>query len=474
MPIDGVKILCKNTNPSEWENILSFNTKVDEITGEIKSDIRTAYYRGLFFEIKPTRKDPTRHHCIIRGSLAKFYNHGIHNGFDFNIPMLRQTIEELQKRFKVNPNTAVLQHVEIGVNINTAKPPKDIIRGLIAYQSDYFTALRMDEVFTGKQIQRQEYQFKVYNKALLMPKNNLNLLRVELAIKSTKKARKYGLNTLSDLIGSTKLDKVKPDIIEFWKNMVFHDTGINLRQMTNRQKQKFLYYLAPKHWAEFSRKQRFRAKANFEALKAEFSTSTTQVEILQKLASKLEDLTAEKGNALRNVFEEIDSQKKERFTPYYKPVKRTQNHSPKKLKESSFKSVKTIRRKCRVCKKDITDKKTGALYCSKTCNNKAQDKKLKKKRRQARSLEIKELNRLLAKLKGSQLSLMVTIQKDNTLTTKTYNQSEIYWSRNKISNIKRLQVPGTRMVTLTSYRARKLIKYINDLNVKTKDNDSRE
>ena len=95
--IDGIKIICIGTKPNQWVKnpLLSFTSKVDEQTGEIKSDTKIAIYRGLrFFLIPSTIADKT--HCIIRGSLAKYYNSGRDNAFDFDLRMVHETIEELR------------------------------------------------------------------------------------------------------------------------------------------------------------------------------------------------------------------------------------------------------------------------------------------------------------------------------------------------------------------------------------------
>ncbi|WP_034042196.1 hypothetical protein [Wocania ichthyoenteri] len=379
--IDGIKLLCISTTPKDWLHnpLLQFQSKLNENTGEI-SDVKYAFYKGLFFKIVPSTVS-NHFHLIIRGSLAKYYNNGKHNAFDFDMNMLEETINELQNTFKVKPDKAILQNFEFGANINPNKPIKTIIRGIRAWQNNCFSSLKTEEIFDGKQLKRQEYIYKVYDKGIVSPDTPENLLRIELAVKSTKLAKKHNIKVLADVLNPDNLNSIKPLLIDVWGDMIFYDKGAKLREMTPQQRQKWLFYLDASNWVIFSRAQRFKAKKIFQELKSEFCTSTTQEETLKLLVQKLETLSAnnhpKNGNALRNFSE----YKSERFTDLDKGVNRYLFDEVKKNK----KNAPIKRRKCVMCKTNITKKKRGAKYCSKSCNNRsnyiARKKKLKKMRR---------------------------------------------------------------------------------------------
>lgn len=384
--IDGIKIICIGTKPAQWVKnpLLSFTSKVDEQTGEIKSDTKIAIYRGLrFFLIPSTIADKT--HCIIRGSLAKYYNSGRDNAFDFDLRMVHETIEELRVKFSINPFKAIVQHFEYGVNIEPSKPAKQIVRGLRAYQNSPFINLRLDEVFTGKQISRQEYAFKIYDKGIQVPKIKVNMLRVEIAVTSTKKAKKYGIKVFADLGDLTKLEPVKQELLTMWQEMIFYDRGMRYRQMNRKQKEKMLYYLDATNWEKFSPMQRKRAKEHFRILYDEFCTSITQKETYDLIGSKLQKLEANKCYDLRNFSEFEKSNKMLRFTHLDKPVKRNKKPSQNAPQKTPSKSVKKKLRKCKVCKVNISHKRSDAIYCSKRCNNSYHAKKRKEARHREKS-----------------------------------------------------------------------------------------
>jgi hypothetical protein len=466
--IDGIKILCIGTNPKYWEAnpLLIFATKVDEQTGEIISNTKVAFFKGLHFYLIPSTIS-TITHCILRGSLPKYYNNGKDNGYDYSLEMLISTIQDLKTRFHIDPFKAIVQNFEYGVNVSINQPPKTIVRGLRAYQNDCFTLLRLDEVFTGKQLQRQEYQYKIYDKGIQLPKKQQNLLRVELAIKSTKKSKTYGIRVLADLVEVDKLNNVKPDLIKIWNEMIFYDSGMKWRLMNKKQKEKMLYYLDATNWLKFNRKQRFRAKALFTELINEFCASTSQSEILKKIILKIEVLEAKKGNALRNLFEGYEAEKRERFTHLDKGVKRGQNELEKPTPKNNKKSVKIKHPKCKNCSTDISHKKNGSIYCGKSCNNASQARKRRKARRQNTTIENNNLQSLIKTISVSKLRLTITYKQKNLTYSKHYLQDAVSLSGVEVKAIKSIYIKQPYNITLTSYRARKLIRTIAKLNNST-------
>ena len=461
--IDGVKVLCIGTHYLQWEAnpLLTFESKIDTTTGEVLSDNKIAHFKGLHFFLIPSTINNDIH-CILRGSLAKYYNEGIDNAFDYNLDMLQETIIELHHKFHIDPFNSIIQNLEYGVNIKTVQPPKTIIRGLRAYQSDAFDLLRMDEIFTGKQIQKQEYQYKVYDKGLQTPGKIFNLLRVEIAIKSTKKAKKYGIEVLADLLELKNLNAIKPDLLKIWESAIFYDSGMNWRAMNKKQKEKMLYYLDATNWQKFNRKQRFRAKNIFIELRDTFCKSKTQQEILLKIEEKLIELEAEKGNALRNLYIQIGSKKKERFTHLNKGVKRTQKDPLKIANKLIENCVKISLPKCKVCDADISHKKEGSRYCSKKCNNSMQAKNRRKARRQKRTIEENNYTRLIQSL--NETNLLINIYYKKNVNHSAHLQKHISYSKEELMTIERIELMEPEKIKLTSYRARMLIKTISGIN----------
>lgn len=472
--IDGIKIRCIGTLPLDWEcnQLLKFASSIDTTTGEVLAKNKVAFYRGLSFHLIPSTVASTTH-CIVKGSLATYYNQGTNNAFDYDVAMLQETILELETLFKINPLTAEIQAFEFGANIIPTVPTKQIINGLRAYQSDNFTGLKMDNVFNGKQLQRQEYIFKIYDKGLQTAKPEANLLRLEYAIKSTKTASRYGIVVLSDLNSIDKLNRLKTVLLDVWANVIFYDKGLKLKYMNDADTKKMLYYLDATNWGKFSTMQRTRAKKHFRHLHGLYCTSTTQSDVLELLSKKMDKLTAVICYDLRNYSVGYDSQKRDaemlRFTHLDKDVNRNikplENSIEIFNKKKVEKSQKFGSKKCVSCSVDISDKKPNTKYCSKRCNNVSHSKKRKIARTNLKKVENENLTLLLDTLTKSNLLLLVEYSTVSGMYADRLEQKEIGTTPDWIRQIFKVTIEAVPVpIVLTSYRSRKLIKSINQLN----------
>jgi hypothetical protein len=366
--IDGIKIRCLGTNPMDWEgnSLLQFSSSVDVETGEILSNGKTAYYKGLYFQLIPSTVSNNTH-CIVKGSLAKYYNNGRNNAFDYSMKMLIETMEELYKTFKINPFTAKIQSFEYGVNICTTQSVKHIVNGIRAFQNDTFVGLKDEGVFCGKQLKRQEYLYKVYDKGLVADIHDINILRVEFAVKSIKTARKFKVETLSDLVKKESLELLKINLLNIWNNIIFYDSGMRWRKMDKEQKEKMLYYLDATNWIKFSKMQRLRAKAHFKSLFSLFCSSKTQVEIGSLLVKKIDELDSDLSYHLRNFLSLENSSKPIlELLPITYLDKAVESNINEPKKEVKNKPKKDVAKKsfCRITKLDISMQKEDSILIS--------------------------------------------------------------------------------------------------------------
>lgn len=464
--IDGVKIKCIGTTPDDWLNnsLLNFSTKVNTTTGEILAKNQVAYYRGLAFHIVPSRTS-SKIHLFVFGSLATYYNNGLNNAFDYDVNMLTETIAELQAKFNINPKTAVLQSFEFGANINPDQSIKSILNSLRAYQSNTFGMLKMDRVFNGKQLKRYETNFKLYDKGLQLGKPQLNTMRIEYSFKYSRIINKHGFNVLADLLDEAKLNALKPILLSVWAETIFYDKGMRWRLMNTKQKEKMLYYLDATNWVNFTKMQRKRAKDNFKELYAQFCTSTTHTDILELLTKKLNDLTAKKCYHFKKFSNENEAVKMLPFQNKDKDRKSNKKHIQNTPIKKVDNCVKIPLKKCCVCNSDISHKKRSALYCSKHCNNSNQAKKRKMIRQSIKKVETENLKKLLPKLNKSNFALLVEYKTDTGTYADHLHQNEISTTKEWINKVQKVTLQNhAPPVTLTSYRARQILKTINKLN----------
>lgn len=473
--IDGIKIKCNGTTAHDWQSnvLLKFYSSIDEATGEILTKNKVAFYRGLSFHLIPSTVSDAVH-CFIKGSLAVFHNYGLNNAYDFDFSMLSNTIQELKEIFAVNPNTAQIQTFEAGANLNINQPIKQVISGLRAYQNENFVLLKIEGVNVGRMISRTEYALKIYDKGK-QSGTNKNLLRLEYAFKKSRNAHKFSINVLADLLDVSKLEAVKMALCGFWDNVIFYDKGLKLRDMNDKETKKMLYYLDATNWAKFSRMQRKRATVHFKELSGRFSTSTTQTEIGELLRLKLDELTAVKCYDFPNFLKGNDSQKRgskmlrfpsldEQGNSNIKPLKNRVKNSIKKMVENGAKKQP---QKCCSCNIDISHKKPNSKYCSKRCNNVSHSKKRKMNRQNIKKVENKNLTLLLENIAKSNLLLLVEYATNTGTYADRLEQKEISTTPEWIKQIFKVTIEAQPVpIVLTSYRSRKLIKNINQLNIK--------
>ncbi|KAB8152413.1 hypothetical protein EZY14_013445 [Kordia sp. TARA_039_SRF] len=302
--------MCIGTTLEQWDKnpLLYFKVTCYERTGEVGA-IKRAKYKGLQF-IVVSNSYPNSYKLIIRGSIARYYNNGKDNAFDYNFEMLKQTINELCEKFNINPNTAIVQHLEIGANIAPLIRVKIVLSRLIAFQKDVFTSLKTKNEFNGKEICRQQYRFKVYDKSIMTRNVDKNLLRIELAIKSRKFLKKYNIEVLADILNIDNLNSLKAELINFWENVIFYCDEMQVEKMTNRQHKRWQTLCNPIYWEQINKAQRFRANKRFRELKNEFSTTDTQEKILQLLKEKFETLAIEHTEERKPYFTQHPKQKR--------------------------------------------------------------------------------------------------------------------------------------------------------------------
>jgi len=442
---DGFKIWLYDLDPYLWFE----NSELDFEKG-------FCTYKGLFLEVKESTKGKHGFLCMVRGSIARYYNQGKDNAFDFSFDMFKAALCQLESELHINPKTAVLQRVEVGCNIICPIDQKSFFKALKTHSNENFSLMKDRGRTFGYYFLKQQWGFKTYFKLL---DDKANLLRFEYVITSQKKLKPIGLNTLIDLLDKDVIQSLIDTLLKVWKECVFDNKGFSPRNVPEKDHVKIRYLLDARVWAAFNSTQRYKAMKRLEAFKVKYSTDDTQSQILELIQFKFEEMKAvnspKSSHILRMAktgFEsDIKNIKKSRFTDLDNTVKRTPfNPNTKDILQncateiinpkSKANTTKPKERKCLNCAKDISQKKKGAKFCSKTCNN-AHHAKLRKHRRNTRKQREKAL---LAKYE------LVAMPTD---TLKPTEKGHL------VAHVLIVQQNGIRW-EFTSYRARKAIKIV--------------
>ena len=473
MFIDGIKIEVSSTDGCKWLDLpmLQFRSIVNEVTGEVLGNSKIAIYKGLRFTITQSNKELNKYYYSVRGSLAKYWNKGENNALDFDFLTFQKVVKDLEQTFFINPYTSTIHALEFGVNIETKQEPKKVLNSLISNKNDIFYNLKIAGQSVGKQQPKQRYSLKIYDKGK-QSKTDSNLMRFEISVKKMHYLKDFDIVTLSDLLDNDKIKPLGGLLLSEWANTLLYDYGMQWRKMSPFEKQKFLYYIRPAHWLQFSRKQRFRAKKHFAELIETYGTSPTHKNISTSIAEKWQELTAVKCPRLNPDFKKLQPFQMSTFEPLKCTVQKYPFNTLTNITKEQTKTlpkkaliIKHKNRACLNCKKDISNKRISTKYCSKRCNNKTNGMKRTAKRQKAREIENINLLKLKKNLKPNRLTLEISYKYEGISYTDNLLQNEINAPPDWIKRVFKIVVRGYRQnqnpIELTSFRARKLIKTIS-------------
>tara|TARA_R110000868_G_scaffold312820_3_gene573831 strand:- start:41257 stop:42705 length:1449 start_codon:yes stop_codon:yes gene_type:complete len=480
--VDGVKVKCLGVDAIEWEknSLLTFKSGIDIQTGEImENGKRIAIFQGLQFHLIPSTVSDTTH-CYIKGSLAKYYTQGQTNAFDFTASMLGNVLNDLWEKFGIDPAKAILERIEIGVNIIPPIEAKKIFKGLIAYKNNAFKAFSVANTTLGQCIGMPNYQtIKIYNKAKQDPKAPANMIRIEIAFMRMSPLKNYGIKTLSNLT-APKVAPLLGKLLQVWNDCIYTDGNRNYKGMSKFERSKWLFYINPKKWEDLGKKQRYRMKKHFALLNTKYGMGNTQQETAKLIAEKVKELTAEtleKSVHLLHDFSKPKGSQKLKpkcppFTHLDEGVKRGQKETQKPKEKAYQKKCQ----KCIVCKVNISSLKAGAKYCSKHCSNSFHASNRTALRRARIEKEKEQLQKLLRAIEAKEYWCLISYQMGNDSFAVVLHQNEINISKAEKIKVYRVEVSTssefTKAITLTSYRARKIIKSINQLNFTNYENQN--
>lgn len=225
---DGIKIL----NTLGDIEALSENAYLDWINHTRKStgklEKRTASYNKLFFTLK-------KQNLHIEGSLHRYFNNGERNTNDFNALQVEETIQDLQKRFRISPNS-VLNNVEFGVNIRTPFAPKELLERLICYKGAPFVQT-ISSGIEFYECECEKFILKIYDKGTQC-NLNFHLLRFEVKVLGMQFFASKGISikTLHDLTNTANYQRLGSLLLDYFDQILFDEPLITYEGLSADQK----------------------------------------------------------------------------------------------------------------------------------------------------------------------------------------------------------------------------------------------
>jgi len=304
--IDCLKVHNLPVTPEKLLNngLLTFPLSNVATTGEVLNRWQVAYFNTLAFKTKGNNSRLT-------GSLHK-HKQGGKNWQDFNFFDIQETIQELAETFEFDPEKAVINFIEIGINIPMDYDPTRLIKCFVIHGNKSFEILKVEGKGYGKISEKDQFTIKVYNKSL---QNSLpfHLLRFEIKVKRMKFLERYGINdlTLSDLTRPEIYPKFKTMLLDLLSGIVIYNPDIDPDKLTNLNDRELLKYgKFADYWTTFDRRRknekliRFKGLAGtneiIENLKCKISDKWERLTIPDKITTFENEIEPDKITTLRN------------------------------------------------------------------------------------------------------------------------------------------------------------------------------
>lgn len=256
--IDFIKI--QMTNKSNFQHIIKGNESNIYTLKDYhfnSNNYDTNYYpikgniNGMNYKI-------TEKQAYICNSLHKYYNlirYGVKNNnySDFTFDNVVFALNQLKNDYKgYNFDDTKIITLEFGVNIETNKPPKQIIENNIKfYKRRIHNTLKDSSFFSMKKFEYQDYVIKFYDKGLESHLDK-NLMRVEVVYHS-KELKRLSINNINDLYDIT----IHQLLIDDFKKKIRKTLIVDDYYHLDKKNRDYLYkHLNIDYWKNYTKSKR--------------------------------------------------------------------------------------------------------------------------------------------------------------------------------------------------------------------------
>lgn len=324
--VDFIKVTNAGVDPNVFLNNpqLSFIDRIDTKTGELIGGRKSAKYNEMKFFITPNGITG------FEGSLHKYFNEGYHNYNDFTLGNLRSTVADIQMRFGIDPSKAVLNNVELGVNLEVPFNPDSFIDHLVTHNYSQFN-IEKDKNKNYSQVNYSQFIIKIYNKGL---QNGLskNILRFEVKVVRMAKLGKYDIRTLQDLLMAEKLHSVRHLLLKVLNEIIYWDESINHDLLAPHERELLRDGYNSKFWQDHLKKTRSNASKKFRQYQAIVRTygNPDFYSLGQQISDKWDSLLLDTMEEIRDITDHqnlIESEPVRDFTAISKESFSESSHS---------------------------------------------------------------------------------------------------------------------------------------------------
>lgn len=257
--IDGIKLSIKSkdyANKLQENELFEFVSNYNNSTYELSLNV-IAEYKNLTINIYESGK------VVIKGSLHKFWNNGIHNYNDFHLTNVLNIVDEWVDLFGTEILNAKIDNIEFGVNIKPPIQTAEILRNVLLHKRvEFKTGTFKNSNY--KECEHKHFYIKIYDKALQY--NQLeNNLRIECKYIRMVELNRLGIYSFKDLRKLEIYPELECILIKKWNEVLFIDETIKRKGLKEKQRDSLNNYLNPNYWLKIAKNETY--KYNKEEIK---------------------------------------------------------------------------------------------------------------------------------------------------------------------------------------------------------------
>ena len=268
-------------------SMLDFHCDLNDSTGEVGANRLVASHRGLKFIIINEK------YVELQGSLHKYKNHGAHNHDSFYYSDLVAVLGDLEKKFHLDLQQAILRNLEVGVNISPPITTDEILGNVLIHSHVVFKDC---DVVRGnyRQARHQRYFVKIYNKGAQFDLKT-EVMRFELKYVKMIDLNKIGVARLSDLRDQQKLNDLGDMLVNQWGRVLLFDPTIDNSSVRNYIRDTKLHqWKNASFWMSLTKQKRAKQLAQFKSVVSMHSTELKK-EVSKRILLKYKNLTRKGG-----------------------------------------------------------------------------------------------------------------------------------------------------------------------------------
>lgn len=365
--IDGITIKYTIQDFTQWNEAVK--PSLAQYVGSFgDSDLKTkkrektitTTHRGEFEtyglivkEVENFTTGKTAHYLTIKGSLHK--NHfGGHNYEPFTFELLQAQIKHVCNSLCIEPETAQISAIEVGLNISTPFEAHPFIsQNIIAYKGQQFSKYKpgRDGKSLGIVSHLSQYAVKIYDKGLQYDFPG-NLLRFELRFLKMQPINRAGVKTLADLQNIEVYNRLKSLLLDAWQNVLIYDIPGPVKELPINQTEGELLRNGrnPKFWEKLKRERgndsyKYHV-GRFKKLVAKHGLNTGQT---------VYDLLNKKWNTLFKNYPNLPTGKNEKLPEFTIKIKGKNGQS----------DISPVKRYCKGCGYELhPEQSPRSVFCS--------------------------------------------------------------------------------------------------------------